>query len=194
MEHLTDEQELVKKLQKGDIEAFDLIYKKYSGKIYAFAFRYLKSSEESEELVQSVFLKLWEDRNDLKSELSFKSFIFTITYNDICKSFRKRIYHQKFVKDYFSTNIELTQESENVIDYNSAMERVQLIINRLPQKQKAIFVKSRIDGKTSKEIAAEMNISTDTVYNYISESLRFIMKCLKDEDILVVLVVSLFYL
>jgi hypothetical protein len=72
--------DLVEKLQKGDVEAFDLIYEKYSGKLYTFGLKYLRSASEAEELVQSVFLKLWEKHKDLKIELSFNSYLFAIGY------------------------------------------------------------------------------------------------------------------
>jgi len=91
--------ELVEKLQKGDVEAFDLIYDKYSGKLYSFGLKYLRSNSEAEELVQSVFLKVWENYKNLKKESSFKSYLFTIAYNDICKLFRKRNYHHKIQKN-----------------------------------------------------------------------------------------------
>jgi len=55
--------ELVERLQKGDIDAFDVLYDKYSGKLYAFGLKYLKSTDEAEELIQSIFLKLWENYN-----------------------------------------------------------------------------------------------------------------------------------
>jgi len=58
--------------------AFNTLYKEYSGRLYRFAFGYLKSEEEAEELVQEVFTIIWEKRADLKEELSFKSFLFTI--------------------------------------------------------------------------------------------------------------------
>ena len=83
------DKELVERLQKGDIEALDMIYFRYSGKLYAFGLKYLKSKEEAEELAQSVFLKLWENKENLKSELSFKSYLFTIAYNESCTLFRK---------------------------------------------------------------------------------------------------------
>jgi RNA polymerase sigma-70 factor (ECF subfamily) len=56
---IPDDIELVERLQKGDVEAFDLIYEKYSGKLYAFGLKYLQSTAEAEELVQAVFLKIW---------------------------------------------------------------------------------------------------------------------------------------
>ena len=186
--------ELVERLQKGDVEAFDLIYEKYSGKLYAFGLKYLKSTEEAEELVQSVFLKLWENYKILKKELSFKSYLFTIAYNDICKLFRKRNYRQKFIDDTLYENSQFSSEIEEGIDYHSVLEQVELIVNKLPEKQKTIFLKSRKEGKSTKEIAEEVGLSPGTVDNYISESLKFIRRRLQNENMPVLLLFSLFFL
>lgn len=101
---VTEDNDLVERLQNGDIEAFDTIYSKYSGKLYAFGLKYLKSTDETEELVQSVFLKIWENHKKLKKESSFKSYIFVIAYNDICNLFRKRNYRQKFINEMIYEN------------------------------------------------------------------------------------------
>lgn len=78
-----NERLLVKNLSKGNLIAFGSLYKAYSNRLYRFAFGYLKSVEESEELVQEVFTIIWERRKDLKSESSFKSYLFTIAFNII---------------------------------------------------------------------------------------------------------------
>lgn len=189
-----DDIELVERLQKGDIEAFDLIYEKYSGKLYAFGLKYLKSTEEAEELVQSVFLKLWENYKILKKELSFKSYLFTIAYNDICKLFRKRNYRQKFIDDTLYENSQFSSEIEEGIDYHSVLEQVEQIVNKLPEKQKTIFLKSRKESKSTKEIAEEVGLSPGTVDNYISESLKFIRSRLRKENVSVLLLFSLFFI
>ena len=186
--------ELVERLQKGDVEAFDLIYKKYSRKLYAFGLKYLRSTAETEELVQSVFLKIWENYKNLKKESSFKSYLFTIAYNDICKLFRKRNYLQKFVSDTLYENTQSSSETEDGIDYQFVLERVQQIVEKLPEKQKNIFLKSRQDGKSTKEIAEEVGLSPGTVDNYISESLKFIRSRLQNENLPVLLLFSLFFL
>jgi len=186
--------ELVERLQKGDVEAFDLIYDKYSGKLYAFGLKYRKSRAEAEELVQSVFLKVWENHKNLKKELSFKSYLFTIAYNDICKLFRKRNYQKKFIDDTLYENSQSSTEIEDGIDYQSVMERVQQIVNKLPERQKTIFLKSRQEGKSSKEIAKEVGLSPGTIDNYISEALKFIRSRLKNKSLPVLLFFSLFFL
>src|SRR4030065_518565 len=109
--------ELVKRLQTGDVEAFDLLYEKYSGKLYSFGLKYLRSIDEAEELVQSEFLKIWENHKHINKELSFKSYLFTIAYNDICKLFRKRNYQKKFISDTLYTKSGSSPETEEDIVY-----------------------------------------------------------------------------
>ena len=188
-----DDSALVERLQKGDVEAFDLIYDKYSPNLYAFGLKYLRSKDEAEELVQSVFLKLWENYRNLKKELSFKSYLFTIAYNEICKLFRKRNYQKKFIEYTMHEKFQSFTEIENGIDYQSVLKQVQQIVDKLPERQKSIFVKSRYEGKSTKEIAEEVGLSPGTVDNYISEALKFIRRRLQNESLPVLLFLSLFF-
>jgi RNA polymerase sigma-70 factor (ECF subfamily) len=193
LSELFDDIELVEKLQKGDINAFDLIYEKYSGKLYAFGLKYLRSTEEAEELVQSVFLKLWENHKILKKESSFKSFIFTIAYNDICKLFRKRKYGKEYVKEILYEGTQTYSQYEEGIDYKSVLTQVQKIIDLLPEKQRTIFLKSKFEGKSTKEISAEIGLLPGTIDNSISKSLKFIRNRLSKENFAVALFISLFF-
>jgi RNA polymerase sigma-70 factor (ECF subfamily) len=158
LELLNTDKELVNNLQSGDTEAFDLIYKKYSGKLYSFGLKYLASTSEAEELVQSVFLKVWENRKTLKKELSFNSYLFTIAYNDICKHFRKKSYQKQFIDETLRENVQSSNNTEEGLDFKSVLHRVEQIIDTLPVKQKLIFKKSRLDGLSTKEIAKELNL------------------------------------
>ena len=184
--------ELVIKLQKGDVEAFDLVYEKYAGKLYGFTFKYLKSTDETEELVQSVFLKVWEHHKTLKKESSFKSYLFTIAYNEICNTFRRRSHLQKFIGEQLNDSSQTSNETDELIDYNSIRERVEQIVSKLPERQRTIFLKSREEGKSNKEIAIELELSSGTVDNYISESLKFIRINLHDKNFSALLLFSLF--
>ena len=184
--------ELVEKLQKGDVEAFDLVYEKYAGKLYGFTLKYLKSTDETEELVQSVFLKVWENYKTLKKESSFKSYLFTIAYNEICNTFRRRSHLQKFIGEQLNDSSQTSNETEELIDYNSIRERVEQIVSKLPERQRTIFLKSREEGKSNKEIASELELSSGTVDNYISESLKFIRSNMQDKNFSALLLFSLF--
>ena len=184
--------ELVIKLQKGDVEAFDLVYAKYAGKLYGFAFKYLKSAAETEELVQSVFLKVWENRKTLRKESSFKSYLFTIAYNEICNSFKRRTHLQKFIGEQLVQNPPTSSETEELINYNSILGQLDQIVAKLPERQRTIFLKSRQEGKTNKEIAGEMELSSGTVDNYMSKSLKFIRSNLQDKNFSLLLFFFLF--
>jgi len=176
------------------LEAFDLIYDRYSGKLFAFGLKYLRSTAEAEDLVQSVFLKLWENRKYLNPALSFKSYIFTITYNDICKLFRKKKYLQKFIAEELLLDTESSLETEQDIEYQSLLIRVQQLVEKLPERQRIIFKKSREEGKTTKEIAKDLDLSSGTIDNYISAALRLLRKQLKSEDLALVLYIFIFLL
>jgi RNA polymerase sigma-70 factor (family 1) len=186
--------ELVERLHEGDVEAFDLLFEKYSGKLNAFGLKYLRSSVEAEELVQSIFLKIWENHKNLRKESSFKSYLFTIAYNDICKLFRKREYQQKFIDNILYDNSQVSSETEERIDSQSVLERVTQIIDKLPERQRIIFIKSRKEGKATKVIAKEVGLSPGTVDNYISESLKFIRIQLVKESLPVLLFFSMYFL
>lgn len=192
MKIFPEDLELVSKLQKGDVGAFDLVYAKYAGKLYGFSFKYLKSAAESEELVQSVFLKVWENHKTLRKESSFKSYLFTIAYNEICNTFKRRKHLQVFVTEQMQRNSLSSSETEELLNYNSTLDQLKEIIAKLPERQRTIFLKCRQESKTNKEIAAELGLSSGTVDNYMSESLKFIRANLQEKNFSVLLLFSLF--
>ncbi len=176
----TGDIELVERLQKGDTEAFDSLYEKYSGILYVFGLKYLRSASDSEDLVQSIFLKIWGNHKNLKKEASFKSYLFTIAYHEICNLFRERNYHRRFVDDAVSKYVHSSSDTEDSVEAQSTLEHVQQIVNKLPERQKLIYMKSRNEGKSTKEIAEEFELSPGTVDNYISDSLKIIRNRLKE--------------
>ncbi|HEX2922196.1 MAG TPA: RNA polymerase sigma-70 factor [Bacteroidales bacterium] len=188
-----DDNELVKKLRKGDVEAFDTVYEKYAGKLYSFGLKYLRSPEDAEELVQSVFLKLWENYKNLKTQTSFNSFLFTIAYNNICKLLRTKMYRKKYVEEIIAESTDISTKDEQRIDYQSVLNQVHQIVKMLPERQRTIFIKSRYEGKSTKEISEEIGLSPGTIDNYISKSLVFIRSRLKRESLAVILLFSLLF-
>ena len=184
--------ELVNQLQTGNTEAFDLIYKKYSSRLFSFGMKYFRSTTEAEELVQTVFMKVWENHRKLKKELSFNSYLFTIAYNEICKAFRKRNYHQQFVDEFLAEKENASIDPEQLINIQSLLDRVEHIIDTLPEKQKSIFRKSRIEGMTTKEIAKEFGLSPGTIDNYLSETIKFVKKKIQKEGLMLLLFFFLF--
>jgi len=181
---------LVRNLSKGNLLAFNSLYKEYSGRLYRFAVGYLKSDEEAEELVQEVFTIIWEKRKELKEELSFKSFLFTIAFNIIRKHFRTKTYMSEYFKS--GTNDDLDTQTSDKISYDSLYKYINELVDQLPERRRSIFIKSRFEGHTIMEISKELNISHKTVENQLTDALKFIRTNLNRENLPALLFFILF--
>jgi len=185
--------ELVKLLKKDDMKAFDIIYKKYSRRLYGFVFRYIKQEADTEEIVQDVFIKIWKCRNKMDVYSSFESFLFTIAHNATVNLLKKRATEQKYVEHVKSLQIinesyELTDE----IHYKELMQKFQGLVNELSPRQKEIFQLSREDGLSNKEIADKLGISIQTVKNHLVTTLSFLKSKLDNNLLISGLFISLF--
>lgn len=181
---------LVKELSKGNILAFNTLFREYGKRLYRFAFGYLKSEDEAEELVQEVFTIIWEKRADLKEELSFKAYLFTIAFNIIRKHFRTKAQLSEFFKT--GAGDDLDMQTSQKINYDSLYQYITELVNQLPEKRRIIFEKSRFEGLSIKEIAEEFKISHKTVENQLTEALKFIRTNLNKESIPAILFFVLF--
>ena len=186
--------DLIRLLNEGDIVAFDAIYARYCNRLYGFVFRYLKNREDAEEIVQEVFLKIWEARERIDSYSSFDSFIFTIAYNSTITLLRKRVTEQKYLN-----NVRLRQEIASTpdlideIQFKELDEKVHSLINRLTPRQQEIFRLSREERLTHEQIAQKLNISANTVKNHIVATLVFMKSELDNGLIISILFVYLFF-
>jgi len=185
------ESELVKALSKGEIKAFNDLFKIYGNRIFRFALGYLKSEADAEELVQDVFMKIWEKRSDLRDNLSFKSYIFTIAFNIIRKHFVKKALTSKYFEQQVIEDADLSTIQN--IDFQSTKKAIDRLVDQLPARRKEVFIKSRFEGLTTKEIADELGTSPKTVENQLGEALRFIREHLGKEDLAGILLFMLFY-
>lgn len=184
--------QLVKSLQKGDIKAFDRLFENYARRLLYFARGYLKSKEDAEDLVQEVFIKIWEKRKEIKEYYSFQSFIFTITYNAIKKYFRTKNTEQKYLKIFQEDFNESVDSTKLEIEYNEISQQVISAIEKLPPRRKEIFKLSREQGLPHKEIARIMEISPKTVENQIREAIKQIKKHLVTFNLVIQLFICLF--
>jgi len=170
------EQEMIALLQKGSIVAFEGLFEQYSQKLYRFSFSYLKSESESEDVVQEVFLKIWENRTSLKTGTSFQSYLFTIAFNSIRKSFNKKARQDQFHADLFEFLSDDNSSLENHPDYEALLSKLDVLIDQMPTRRKEIFLKRKKEGKSVREIAEKMNISLKTVENQITEAMNYLKK------------------
>jgi RNA polymerase sigma-70 factor (ECF subfamily) len=184
------EEQLVINLKRNDIQAFNELFGYYGPRLYHFSYRYIRSESECEELVQEVFTRVWEKRSELKEDLSFRSYIFTIAFNIIRKYFRSRILAKSYYESGMVDDFQL--ETSQKINFNSLKGRLDGLVSMLPLRRREIFMKSRMEGLSIREIADEMQISKKTVENQLTEALKFIRNHLTGERMAGILFLYLF--
>lgn len=177
------ETELIASLQRGSVNAFEILFENYSQKLYRFSFSYLKSETEAEDLVQEVFLKIWQNRSSLKTETSFQSYLFTIAFHAIQKSFNKKTKQQKFQLDLFEFLAAENTSLEEQLNFETLIVRLNQLIEQLPTRRKEIFFKRKKEGKSIQKIALEMGISEKTVENQITEAMNSLRKSFSEDKI-----------
>ena len=186
------EEKIIRRLRKGESSAFDEVYHQYSRNVYRFAYSFLKNRQDSEEVMQEVFLKVWRNRNTLNEYYSLKAYLFSISHNVIIDEFRKRLKDGKY-KEFLKNRAELSSmDTENSIEFNELNERYSDAVEHLPEKRKKIFKLSREDGFSYKEIADKLNISPKTVENQMSQALKYLRSKLEPETLPVLLFYFMF--
>ena len=173
-------------MQKGDIFAFNELFLKYSHKVYNFAIKHMEHEEDVKDLVQDVFIKIWNKRKDIDEKQSFNGYLFAITLNMIRKYFRKKVKDYKLVDRWLENTKSYSEETKLTIEYNSFRERTDKILNELPPKRKTVFILSREQGLSAEDIARVMNISKKTVENHLNLALRYLRKKLVGEIFLLI--------
>lgn len=156
------EKKLVSQLRDDDVQAFDSLFHTYNRRLYRFAFSILKNKEDAEGIVQEVFLRIWDKRAGIDSSKSFKSYLFTISYNLIMDELRLRLKEKANLShpEKFFNIEELTSAQE--ADYNLLKSWVDEAVEELPEKRKQIYKLSREEGLSHKEISEKFNIMLKT--------------------------------
>lgn len=173
--------------------SFDSIYKKYSKRLYGFVLRYVKQDIDAEEIVQEVFIKIWQSRDRINIYSSFDSFLFTIAHNATINLLKKRATERKYIEHVKSLQrIDETYELTDEIHYKELKHKFQDLLNELSPRQKEIFQLSREEGLSHKEIAEKLGISANTVKNHLVTTLSFLHSKLDNGLIISGLFVSLF--
>lgn len=173
-----DDRQIVEQLKDGSKDAFRLIYDRYGIKIYRFALSYLKSEHDAEELVQEVFLKLWDKREKLNSLLNIQAFIYKIAVNSIYDFIRRKNVEQAFLS-FAEGKTELTDETWQEIIFNDMLAQINSLMEKMPEQRRKIFKMSKENGLSNDEIAETLGLSKRTVENQIYRATAFLKENLK---------------
>lgn len=171
---IKSDKDLVVLLNSNDESAFRELYIRYKDRLWNYIFAFLKADDESDDLIQDIFIHLWELRHSVNPELSFSSFIYKMAKNKVLNYFRDKDLDFQYKKSLnVSKPIEIDSIDADII-YLEYQKILIAAIEQLPPQRKRIFNMSRIEHKTHKEIAIQLGISVSTVQEHISASLHFI--------------------
>jgi RNA polymerase sigma-19 factor, ECF subfamily len=173
-----EEIELLQSLKYGDEKSFKKIFEKHYRSLCITSMFFINDIDASEDIVQELFVKLWEQRVTLSINTSLKSYLNTAIKNS-CKNY---ILHQKVKKKYennFSQSDRVNISRDGLFTDPYLNEKIISSINLLPPKCKLIFEMSRFKGYKYREIADELNISQKTVEAQMGKALAFLYQSLK---------------
>ena len=187
--------ELFHRIQKGDEKAFTIAYELYNKLIYVLSYRYLMDEERAKDVVQYVFVKLWEYRAELNIGISLKNFLFTMAKNYILNLIRNE--NTALEKQYEIAQQVLGYEDDLVekLERREQMSLFYQALAKLPEQKKRICVMKIREEMSNKEIAERLNVSINTVKTHYAEALKLLRReLLKLLMIIIILMLSLIHI
>lgn len=165
---------LIEQLKEGSKDAFRSLFETFGPKIHAFAKSYLKNDEDTEELIQDVFLRLWEIRASLDSSKNIKSFLFKICVNLIYDLIRRKNIKQAYLEYSGQNYPSFGDNTWDEVIYNDMLNNLEILVCAMPEQRQRIFRLSKEDGLSNDEIAKQLNLSKRTVENQLYRSISFL--------------------
>lgn len=179
-EDFNDNVVLIESLKNGDERAYTYLIDTYHHKLCVYANSLVKNIYSAEDIVQNVFIKVWEQRTRLKSDHAIKSFLYKLAYNEFIDLYRKNQSLFSLEKSYYDAlnSIVLDDDSES-------LQRVINVVNKeiqnLPPKCKEVFILSKKEGLTNIEIAEHLDVSIKTVEAQITKAFSILRSTLDEK-------------
>jgi len=164
-------------VKQGNEAAFKVLYDAFSQKIFTVSVKFGLTSDEAREIVQEVFIKLWNHRETLNENLSINAYLLTITKNTLINRQKKLTYETAYKKYLEKREMNSFINMEDEIVHSDLKQLAESFINSLPDQQKEIFLLSKKENLSNKEIAEKLNLSLRTVENQVYRA----SKKIKDE-------------
>lgn len=180
------EQFHLQQLAKGDRESFVFFHKQYQSKVYYYCLKFVGRQEVAEELTSDVFVKLWEKRHKLRTDISLQGLLYKISRDHALSYLRQIARHTEqrkaFIENYLLTHSNPTEES---LFLKEGLEIAERAIDRLPPKCRQVFRLRYLDGLSLHQISGKLQISTNTVQNHLQKGTRLVKGYLEEHSDLV---------
>lgn len=177
------DEEIIKQIKEGNIDAFNALFKAFYMPLYFSCRKFIASPDEAKDLLQNVFLRFWEKREEIDIHTSLKAYLFRSVQNECLNYLRSVPFYtsEKNMQENTQTDISDSHATPDTV--LSIIEMEQIIkntIKQLPPQCKTIFILSRLKGLKNQQIAQKLNISVRTVDTQIYRALKVLKTRLKD--------------
>jgi len=166
------EKDLLSRLQSGDEAAFEQLYRIYSLRIFKRLLRLVKQEEIAKELLQDVFLRIWEKRASIDPDKLFRPYLYRIAQNLVTDLFRRAAYDRKLLDHLITATTELYNPIEDSTNLKDGAAILQQAIDSLPPQRRKIYMLCKMEGKSYEEVSAMLGISTSTISDHIVKGTR----------------------
>ena len=164
---------MLDRFRQGDANAFASLYRTHWNQVFRYSRLYLKNDEDAEDVVQEVFIRLWQIHERIHPDGNFSGLLFIITRNLIFNRFHKQIDPLSFKVSVLAA-LESSDDIESEVSARDLAEYIDRLIDLMPTRQRQVFNMSRREHKSYREIAEELNLSQKTVEAHMHEALRFL--------------------
>ena len=189
-----EEKELLRLASQADQDAFTRLFHKYKNKLFTYVLRLTESEMLAEDIVQNVFMRLWEDHEQLGNIDTFDRYIFRMAKNDSINHFRRMAHETLIVAEIFHHKPAGYNDTHELLFVKDVEKVLSNVLEKLTPQQKAVYHLSRDEGKTHDEIANLLKISPNTVKNHIVQAMSAVRSQLRKHTDTILVITSLLIL
>jgi RNA polymerase sigma-70 factor (family 1) len=165
-----DERALVERIRAGDLDAFEALYRAYWERLYAFAFRYLRTKEDAEDITQEVFFRIWRGRSHWVPAGAVRNYLYLAVRN----AARDRLERAGVARRWRVGQWETVSEVQSSLEEADLLAAVERALTELPSKRAGVCKLRLIDQLSYAQIAERLGISEKTVETQLARGLRFL--------------------
>lgn len=166
-------------IKKGDIKAYETLFRAYFKPLVIYSERIVRDTDDANEVVQEIFLKLWEKRKKIEIRTTLNSYLYRAVYNNSLQLLRKQKLDLKYRQYNSDHSFESTDPGKEMIA-TELNHTIGLLLNELPENCKNIFKMNRFRGMKYREIAEHLSISIKTVEANMTKALKHFRKNLSE--------------
>lgn len=182
------ERRLLEQVAEGDMEAFREMYHSFGGELQRYIFLFTRSREDTEEILQDVFVKLWEKRQTLPAITSFRGYLYRMARNRVLNYFRS--VRARVRTEALPESLQQEPCSPDAADqllYKQYDNLARQAIGLLPERRKQVFLLSREKGLSLQEIADQLRVSKSAVKQHLYGASGFIREYLRKHGVVTIL-------